>query len=93
MNSRLRFSIAAFLATVAIALWFYFKRDARDELAVLRTVRQSTLYARIDGIVRDQRLICTEIELADPSLYMQAHPPTADLVARATIDAVRRASG
>ena len=69
------------------------RRLLEDALAVLGTARQWTLYARIDGVVRDGCLICTEIELADPSLYMQAHPPTAHLLARATIDAARLARG
>lgn len=43
------------------------------------------LYARIDGVVRDGGLICTEIEVNEPTLYMDVVPETAELFARETL--------
>jgi hypothetical protein len=63
---------------------------AADAEAVIRAVGQPTLYARIDGVVRAGRLICTEVELTDPSLFMDSAPATAERFARATIEAIRQ---
>lgn len=68
-------------------------RDLRsDASAVLHAVGEPTLYARIDGVERGGRLICTEVELTDPSLYLDLVPSTAHLLAEATTAAVRSRS-
>jgi glutathione synthase/RimK-type ligase-like ATP-grasp enzyme len=60
-----------------------------DAEAVLRKVLpEAPLYARVDGIERRGRLICTEVELTDPSLYMDIVPGTAHLLADATLAAI-----
>jgi hypothetical protein len=45
------------------------------------------LYARVDMVAGDDgRPLLIELELIEPSLYLDASPPTADLLARAMLD-------
>lgn len=51
------------------------------------------LCARVDGVMRDNRFICTELELCDPDLHLHYAPDIADVLAEATlrrVDAVSR---
>ncbi|HWA48634.1 MAG TPA: hypothetical protein VG742_10190, partial [Dongiaceae bacterium] len=43
------------------------------------------LYARIDGVMRDGRLLCTELELTDPNLYFDLAPESAQKLASLTL--------
>lgn len=45
--------------------------DARD---VLATIREPWLYARVDGVERDGRLLLMELELTEPSLFLDRDP-------------------
>jgi hypothetical protein len=56
-----------------------------DAYAVLDAIGEPTLYARIDGVGRRGRLICIEVELTDPSLYMELQPQAALALARETM--------
>lgn len=67
-------------------------RLVADATAALAAVGSETLYARIDGVVRNDRLICTEIELTEPTLYMDVVPETAPLFAEATLRMLAAAS-
>lgn len=60
-----------------------------DATRVLEAAGAPTLYARVDGIARFGRLICTELEVTEPNLYMDTVPETAVLMAQATVAAVR----
>jgi len=57
-------------------------RQAAD---VLRALPEVPLYARIDGVVRAGILIVIEVEVLEPALFMDFHPPSAELFADATI--------
>lgn len=57
-----------------------------DALAILDWLPAPTLYARVDGVVRDGRLICTELELTDPSLMFEFSHESAEHMADATIE-------
>jgi len=45
-----------------------------DARAALRAAPADTLYARVDGVVIDGGLIVTELELLEPSLFLDADP-------------------
>ena len=51
--------------------------------ALLETSAPGCLYARVDAVVTDERFVLMEIELLEPSLYLEHHPPAALLFARA----------
>jgi glutathione synthase/RimK-type ligase-like ATP-grasp enzyme len=53
--------------------------------AVLRTLPEVPLYARVDGIVRDGALIVIEIEVLEPALFMEFDPSSAERFAEATL--------
>lgn len=59
-----------------------------DATRALRAAGNAPLYARIDGVVRDGGLICTEIEVNEPTLYMDVVPATARHFAQATLQAL-----
>lgn len=61
-----------------------------DAVRVLEATAAPTLYARVDGIARFGRLVCTELEVTEPNLYMDVVPETAVLMAQATVAAARR---
>jgi glutathione synthase/RimK-type ligase-like ATP-grasp enzyme len=56
--------------------------------AILAKVAPEALYARIDCVARGDGLVCMEVELVEPSLFMTHAPETAKLFARQTIDAL-----
>jgi glutathione synthase/RimK-type ligase-like ATP-grasp enzyme len=49
----------------------------------LAAARRATLYARVDGIVRDGRFLLMELELAEPNLYFEFAPEAASRLAAA----------
>ena len=56
--------------------------DAQD---VLHAVEEPWLYARVDGVVRDGRLLLMELEMTEPSLFLDAAAAArfADAIAKA----------
>jgi len=53
--------------------------------AVLRALPELALYARVDGVVRDGRLIVIEVEVLEPGLFLDFGPGSAERFAEATI--------
>jgi glutathione synthase/RimK-type ligase-like ATP-grasp enzyme len=53
--------------------------------AALRTLPEVPLYARVDGVVRDGQLIVIEVEVLEPSLFLDFDPASAERFAAATI--------
>jgi glutathione synthase/RimK-type ligase-like ATP-grasp enzyme len=53
--------------------------------AALGALPQQPLYARVDGVVREAALIVIEVEVLEPSLFMDFHPPSAEHFAAATL--------
>jgi hypothetical protein len=47
-----------------------------------------TLYARVDGVVRHDRFELMELELVEPSLFLEASPGAADRFAAAIVEAL-----
>lgn len=43
------------------------------------------LYARVDGVMRNDMFICTELELCDPDLHLHYAPEVATILAEATL--------
>ena len=43
------------------------------------------LCARVDGVMREDRFICTELELCDPDLHLHYAPEVATILAEATL--------
>ena len=58
---------------------------AEQGAAVLRTLPELPLYARVDGVVRDGRLIVIEVEVLEPGLFLDFDPGSAERFAEATI--------
>jgi glutathione synthase/RimK-type ligase-like ATP-grasp enzyme len=48
------------------------------------------LCARVDGVMRDDMFICTELELCDPDLHLHLAPHVAGLLAEATLQRVKQ---
>jgi glutathione synthase/RimK-type ligase-like ATP-grasp enzyme len=57
--------------------------------AALRALPELPLYARVDGIVRDDVLIVIEVEVLEPALFMEFDPPAAERFAEATVRRLR----
>jgi len=57
--------------------------------AVLDTLPEIPLYARIDCVLRDGRLLLMELELIEPSLALTIDPPSAERFAVATLRRLR----
>ncbi len=53
--------------------------------AVLRVLPEMPLYARVDGVVRDGTLVVIEVEVLEPSLFMEFDPGSAERFAEATV--------
>ena len=53
-------------------------------MAALGVLPELPLYARVDGVVRDGGLIVMEVEVLEPSLFMDFDPPSAERFAMAT---------
>ena len=54
-----------------------------------RHLGPGTLYARLDGVLRGDRFVCTELELTDPDLHFEWCEEGADMLAIASIDRAR----
>jgi len=54
----------------------------------LEAAGQETLYARVDGVVRDGRLELMELELVEPSLFLETSPGAAERFAAAVAEAL-----
>lgn len=52
---------------------------------VLNAVQANCVYARVDGIEIDEKLILMELELIEPTLFLQAHPKVPTRFAEAII--------
>jgi glutathione synthase/RimK-type ligase-like ATP-grasp enzyme len=53
--------------------------------AALRLLPELPLYARVDGVVRDDQLIVIEVEVLEPALFLDFDPGSAERFAAATI--------
>lgn len=53
--------------------------------AVLERLPEVPLYARVDGVVRDERFLLMELELNEPALALDLDPRAADRFAAATM--------
>ncbi|MBY0317391.1 MAG: hypothetical protein K2X72_01580 [Reyranella sp.] len=62
---------------------------AEQGAAALRVLPEMPLYARVDGVVRDGALIVIEVEVLEPSLFMEFDPPSAERFAEATVRRLR----
>jgi glutathione synthase/RimK-type ligase-like ATP-grasp enzyme len=61
-------------------------REVREQgAAVLHALPELALYARVDGVVRDGRLIVIEVEVLEPGLFLDFGPGSAERFAEATI--------
>ncbi|MGH2603211.1 MAG: ATP-grasp domain-containing protein [Dehalococcoidia bacterium] len=60
-------------------------RAVLDVLPAILDMAEPPLYARVDGVFRNGQLILTELELNEPWLGMNLHPPTAERFADATL--------
>ena len=49
----------------------------------LRGAPGDSLYARVDGVIKDGELVVTELELLEPSLFLDAEPGAAERFAEA----------
>lgn len=58
--------------------------------AILDALPELPLYARVDGVFRGGRLILTELELNEPSLWLQLNPEAAARFADATLRRLQR---
>jgi glutathione synthase/RimK-type ligase-like ATP-grasp enzyme len=57
-----------------------------DEMAgVLSLLPRSSLYARVDGLVRDRRFVLMEVEVNEPGLGLDLAPGSADRFAEALL--------
>jgi glutathione synthase/RimK-type ligase-like ATP-grasp enzyme len=56
----------------------------------LATLPAMPLYARVDGVVRDDMLIVIEVEVLEPALFMEFAPPSAERFAEATLKRLAR---
>jgi hypothetical protein len=61
----------------------------RDAERALRAAPSATLYARVDGVVLGGDLVVTELELLEPSLFLDAHPDAPARFAGAIATALR----
>ena len=50
---------------------------------ILTSSRADSLYARVDAIVKNGKLVLMELELIEPHLFLDLYPPAADTFARA----------
>ncbi len=59
---------------------------------ILEASRFETLYARVDGIVREDRFILMELELIEPDLFLTQHEKAIDRFAEAITNRLRSRS-
>lgn len=50
---------------------------------IIDCIKDPLLFARVDGIELDGRLVLMELELLEPFLFLQSHPPAVERFARA----------
>ena len=62
---------------------------ARDAAERIMAFVGSPLCGRVDGVMRGDRFICTEVELCDPDLHLRLAPHVADQLASATLKRAR----
>lgn len=60
---------------------------------VIEALEERTLYSRVDGIEVDGALVLMELELIEPSLFLDKHPRAASRFADAIISAMNGLSG
>jgi hypothetical protein len=60
----------------------------RQAERALRTAPGESLYARVDGVIRGGDLVVTELELLEPSLFLDADPDAPMRLARAIVHAL-----
>ena len=58
---------------------------AEQGAAALRVLPELPLYARVDGVVRDDALVVLEVEVLEPALFMEFDPSSAERFADATV--------
>lgn len=58
----------------------------RQARSVLEVLPERTVYARVDGIDREGKLLLMEVELIEPYFYLDAAPEQAELFARAVME-------
>lgn len=51
------------------------------------------LYGRVDGVLHERKFLLMEVELIEPSLYFDVHPPAAEAFAQAILRRVAFGSG
>lgn len=57
--------------------------------SVVDILPYSAVYARIDCVVRDDRLICLEVETIDPTLFMNLFPEAAETLAETVLSEIK----
>lgn len=55
---------------------------------ILAALPSPPLYARIDTVPRGDRLVCLEVEVIEPTLFLHLHPPAAEAFADALVPSV-----
>jgi len=58
----------------------------RQAERALRAAPSDSVYARVDGVLLGGDLVVTELELLEPSLFLDAHPEAPARFARAIVD-------
>jgi hypothetical protein len=61
--------------------------------AILTTAVPNTLYARVDGVVVDARLLLMELELVEPELFFRFEPSAPARFADALLSRARASAG
>lgn len=64
-------------------------REAAERVLRALPVEVPPLYARVDGVEVGDAFVCLEAEVIDPALFFQVAPESAELLARATVNAAR----
>ena len=64
-------------------------RDGERALGAIPAALGRPLYARVDGVPAEGRLVVTELELIEPALYFTFDPPAADRMADALAGRVK----
>jgi glutathione synthase/RimK-type ligase-like ATP-grasp enzyme len=59
---------------------------------VLAALDEAPLYARVDGVVRENAFLLMELELIEPNLFLEFGAGAADRMARAIVSRMRRAA-
>ena len=62
------------MPAIALATYAALPNLAADEEHALRSAPGESLYARVDGVLLDRKLVVTEVELLEPSLFLDVVP-------------------